>query len=122
MHLLLVFAQTIRLIKRCDSLEIAYHGLQAVTYVIRKLLVGIVGSTCPYLKFCAVCVVAVCYVQAFASKGLNSPPYEDPFLSGGFTAGLYSDSRSIGVRRSCQAFGCIHLSSLGKIAWIDAFK
>ena len=86
--------------------------IKASTYRVRKLLVGIVGTTSPYLKFCAVCAVAACYVQAFVSKGLNGPSYEDPILSSRSTAGLYSDSRSIGVRRSCQAFGCIHLSSL----------
>jgi len=74
---------------------------------IRKLLARIVRITCPYLKFIAVYVAATCYVQAFVSKGLYSPSCEDPILSGGFAAGLYSDSRSIGVRRGCQAFGTV---------------
>ena len=85
--------------------EMVYCALKVETYCIIKLLVGIFRSTRPYLKFCAVCVVATCYVQAFASKCLNSSPCEEPLLSGGIYAGLYSDRGSIGVRRSCQAFG-----------------
>ena len=76
----LVPVQTKRL-SGCDSLEIAYCALKAVTYRIPKLLVGIVGKTCPYLKLCAVCCVAACYVQAFVSRGLNRPPCEGPLLS-----------------------------------------
>ena len=110
----------IKRLSRCDSLEIAYCALKAVTYCIRKLLVGIVGSTCPDLNFCAVCFVSACYIQAFVSKNLNRPPFEGPFLSVSpeISAGLYSDRRSIGVRRSCQAFGCIHLSSLESHGWL----
>lgn len=102
--------------------EMVYCALNAVTYCIIKLLVGIFRSARPYLKFRAVYVVSACYVQAFASKCLYSAPCipacEEPLLSGGINAGLYSNRRSVGVGRSCQAFGCIHLSSLESHGWL----
>lgn len=115
---LLLFAQVKRLLKICGSLEIAYCALKAVTYIIWKLLVVTVESTCPYLKSCAIYIATAFYVQAFVSKCLNSPFCEDPFLSCGTTASLYSDSRSIVVWHSCQAFGCIQLPSLNSRGWL----
>lgn len=111
-HLL---AQSTRL-SRCDSSEIACCALEVITHCVWEFLVRIIGSTRPYLKFCAVCIAAACYIQAFASKGLDSSPCEGPFLSSRFTAGLDSNSRSVGVRGGCQAFGCFKFI-VSRIMW-----